>query len=342
MGNRSKPVRGKGGHAKALTWAGYSAGVLFLLLALWFFGRTLQQYEMAEVVAGFRRIPGRSLAMALVCVALSYGVQTFYDFFGARSVGLTISPVRACLAGFIGNTFTNNMGFSLLTGTSLRYRFYAAWGHSVLDVAQVIALSKLAFFNGLFVFAGLSQIIAPIPLPDSVSLPLSPRLLGFLILLVPVIFLLWNGLSRGSTLTIGKITTLRPRQSMLILQIIVSGAHLAFAAGAFFFLLPADALAAAGYRGPVTFLGTFMAIKFLALFFPVPGSLGVFEGMAMALLTPALPAYPVLGALLAFRLAYYVLPFAIALLVMIGFELSSRKGLLAAVVRRRSRARGAA
>src|SRR5690606_30342027 len=335
MGNRSNPVRGKPGASRILSWAGYLAGLLFLALALWFFGRTLHQYEMAEVVSGFKRIPASSLALALACVALSYAVQTLYDFFGARSVGLGISPLRARLACFIGNTFTNNMGFSLLTGSSLRYRFYAAWGHSILDVAQVIALSKLAFFNGLFVFAGLAQILAPVRLPDSMNLPVTPRVLGGLVLAVPIAFLLWKVFSRGNTLKIGKISTMLPRQSMLFLQILVSYAHLAFAAGTFFYLHPADDLAAAGYRGPMTFLGTFMAIKFLALFFPVPGSLGVFEGMAMALLTPALPAYPVLGALLAFRLVYYVLPFALALLILIGFELSSRKGLLAVVVRRR-------
>ena len=64
--------------------------------------------------------------------------------------------------------------------------------------------------------------------------------------------------------------------------------------------------------------------------------------MACSTVTPALPAYPVLGALLAFRLLYYVLPFALALLILIGFELSSRKGLLATVVRRRRRAGGVA
>lgn len=321
--------------ARILSWAGSVAAVGFIGFAVWLFLRTVHRYDFAEVVARLGQIPPQRIALSLICVALCYLTQAGYDFLAARSVGVGVSPGRAVLAGFVGNTLTNNIGFSLLTGTSIRYRYYLAWGFSTLQITEVIALAKLAFVNGLFLSTGLSQILAPVDLPMRLPMDLSARAIGFLLLLPTTALLLWNGLSRGGTLAIGKFRVERPRQGMLIMQIATSCAHFAFAAAALYFLLPQGNLNTAGFHTPFAFLGTFMAIKFAAMFLPVPGNLGVLEAAAMAVLTPALPAYPVLGALLAFRLAFYVAPFAAALLTMAVYELSARTGLLPSMLRRR-------
>lgn len=320
---------------RILSWTGSAVAIGFIGFAVWLFLRTVHRYDAGEVVARLGQIAPQRIALAVICVALSYLFQAGYDFLAARSVGVRVSPGRALLAGFVGNTLTNNIGFSLLTGTSIRYRYYLAWGFTPLQVTQIIALAKLAFVNGLFLSTGLSQILAPVDLPMRLPMDLSARAIGFLLLMPTTALLLWNGLSRGGKLTIGKFRLERPPQRMLILQIATSCVHFAFAASALYFLLPQQDLNAAGFHTPFTFLGTFMAIKFAAMFLPVPGNLGVLEAAAMAVLTPALPAYPVLGALLAFRLSFYVMPFAVALLTMAGFEVSARTGLLPTFLRRR-------
>lgn len=339
-GDRAAPTVKSGKSAKWLSIGGTVLGVCLLVAAVWIFGRTLNKYDMAEVVEHLRQIPVHRLVIAVFFVALSYLTQTAYDYLAATSVRLKISPARSTLAAFIGNAFTNNIGFSLLTGTSLRYRFYLAWGYSAWEIAQVVGFSKLAFTNGLFLFIGITQIIDPVRLPETFHLPFSPRIVGALMFLPTAALLFWNGISKGNTLALGRLRLNRPTQAMLCLQIGVSCLHLAFAGCVLYYLLPADALRGAGYHGPLAFLGAYMAIKFVVLFFPVPGGLGVFEGASVAILTPALPDYPVLGALVAFRLAYYVLPFAVALTTLTGYELSSRKGLLASMLRRRRRLAG--
>lgn len=334
-GDSVAPAGKTGKSAKWLSIGGTVLGVGLLVLAIWIFGRTLHKYDMAEVVDHLHRIPTHRIVIAVLFVALSYFTQTVYDFLAATSVRLKVSPARASLAAFIGNAFTNNIGFSLVTGTSLRYRFYLAWGYSAWEIAQVVGFSKLAFTNGLFLFIGITQMLDPVRLPETFHLPFSPRILGALMLLPTAALLIWNGISKGNTLALGKLRLIRPTQAMLCLQIAVSCLHLAFAGCVFYYLLPADALRGAGYHGPLAFLGAYMAIKFVVLFFPVPGGLGVFEGASVAILTPALPDYPVLGALVAYRLAYYVLPFAVALTALMGYELSSRKGVLASILRRK-------
>jgi hypothetical protein len=71
-----------------------------------------------------------------------------------------------------------------------------------------------------------------------------------------------------------------------------------------------------------------MAIKVAVLFFPIPGGLGVLEGTSVALLAPAIPDYTLLGGLLAYRILYYLVPFAIALAILIVYELGVRSGLV--------------
>jgi phosphatidylglycerol lysyltransferase len=320
---------------RLMSAAGTILGLGLLGLALWYFGRTLQRYDIAEVMVRVKSLPASRLAAAIVFAAMSYAAQAWYDFLAARSVRIPISAGKSMSAAFIGNALTNNIGFSLLTGPSLRLRFYLGWGFSALQTAQLITLSKLAFANGLLLCAGLSQLINPAHLPDSIHLPLSPRVLGALLTLPSVALLAWNGFAKGDTLRFGKFQVARPSQSLLALQIAVSCLHLALASCTLYYLLPTDALAAAGFSGPIAFLGTFMAIKFVVMFVPVPGGLGVFEGTAVALLTPSLPDYPVLGALLGYRLIYYVLAFAVALVALAGYELSARHGALATLLRRR-------
>ena len=70
-----------------------------------------------------------------------------------------------------------------------------------------------------------------------------------------------------------------------------------------------------------------------------PG-LGVFETMMVLLLAPWLPGDAVLGSALAYRLVYYLLPLAVAVVLFAGFELRERRE-VAAARRRRARAVGA-
>ncbi|MEO7424999.1 MAG: lysylphosphatidylglycerol synthase domain-containing protein [Fibrobacteria bacterium] len=331
------PEPPKGLRNKLASAGGTVLALLLLVLAVWMFGRTLRQYDLHEVVQRVGRIPVHRLALALLFTGLSYFFQTVYDYLSAKSVHIHIAPWRAVWAAFIGNAFTNNIGFSLLTGTSLRFRFYLAWGFSPLQVAQFVALSKLAFVNGLFLFAGVAQIVAPVQLPASIKLPFPQHTLGWLLVLPTLALVIWNGVSRSETLSLGKLKLVRPAQSLFILQIASASVHFAFAAGTLYFALPAEALRDAGFANLLAFLGTFMAIKFVVMFVPVPGSLGVFEGASVAVLTPAIPAYPVLGALLAYRLIFYVVPFIFAMLMLLGYEFLSPKGLLASLLRGRKR-----
>lgn len=313
------------------------AAVAMVGLAAYIFVKTLGRYDLSEVLRRFENIPGRRVAAALACVAISYLLQAAYDWLALVSLGRGASYPRAAFAAFIGNAFTNNIGLSLLTGPSIRFRFYSAWGYSPIEIAEVVGMTKLAFVNGLATMAGIAEIIDPVPLPENWG-HLSARALGFLCLIPFAATIIWNGLAHGRTIRLGRLRMTRPPQGALLLQTSVACLHLVFAAFTLYFLLPLDALQHAGFTGPSSFISAYMAVKLAAMFIPVPGSLGVFEGAAVTLLTPALPDYPLLGGLLAYRLLYYLAPFAAALALLLGYELLARSGSLSRYTRGRKSA----
>jgi uncharacterized membrane protein YbhN (UPF0104 family) len=322
---------------RILSVGGTLLGLGLLAVAAWIFKSTLARYEFSEAVMRFREIPSARLLLAFACASLSYFIQSLYDWLSLSCIGKPGALRRAVLAGFVSNAMVNNMGFSLLTAASLRFRFYSGWGYRPLEIAQVVALTKASFFLGLLTLAGLTQVVAPVALPGRAGELLSPRLLGLVLLAVPVLILVWSRFAQGGHIQLGKVRLVQPDLRIVTLMIAVSSLHLVFSGLTLYFLLPSGPLREAGLASPLAFLGVFMALKFVVFFFPIPGGLGVFEGTAMALLTPALPDYPVLGALLAYRLVYYVVPFAAALLLLAGYESVVRSGFRASLRARKRR-----
>ena len=105
-------------------------------------------------------------------------------------------------------------------------------------------------------------------------------------------------------------------------QIALAVTDLALASAALYVLLPASANVSY-----VAFVGLYMVALAVSLLSLVPGGLGVFESI-LVLLLPGVPAPQLLGALLAYRLVYYVLPFGVAVLMMSAHEFQRQRARL--------------
>ena len=75
--------------------------------------------------------------------------------------------------------------------------------------------------------------------------------------------------------------------------------------------------------GYETFLAVYVFAAMLGIASHAPGGLGVFEATILLALS-SMPREPVLGALLLFRLCYYLAPFVLALALLGAHEISSR------------------
>ena len=88
------------------------------------------------------------------------------------------------------------------------------------------------------------------------------------------------------------------------------------AAGVLYVLLPSHH--GLTFRG---FLAVFLTAQVLGLLSQIPAGLGVVESLIVVRLSSALPVATIMGALLVYRLIYFLVPFAIATMVLAYSEL---------------------
>jgi hypothetical protein len=78
---------------------------------------------------------------------------------------------RRRLVAVISYAISNSVGFALLSGSAIRYRFYTAWGLTAWQIGQIIAFCNLSFGLGLFAVGGLVFAVEPLSVPGILHLP---------------------------------------------------------------------------------------------------------------------------------------------------------------------------
>ncbi len=300
--------------------------IILLAVALWLLHREFAAHHPRQIVGAIRAIPiGRVLA-ALGLTIASYAFLPAYDALGLQYVKQRLAYGRIMLVGFLAYAFSQSLGFALVTGGSLRYRLYSAWGLSVVEVGQVIAVAAAAFWLGMTTLAGLALTMTPGAVLRAT--PLSPalgRLVGILLLAIPAGYLTFSVVRQRSFAFHG--WELRPPgRSLAVAQVVVGSIDWIVAAAVAYVLLPPTAGVSF-----VAFVGVFVLAQVLGLVSHVPGGLGVFETTVVLLLRGVATPPAIVGSLLAYRVVYYLLPFTTAAALLVGYELRARRPAVARV-----------
>jgi phosphatidylglycerol lysyltransferase len=300
--------------------------VALFLVAIWALHHQLQSYRFRDIILGLRSLSRRSVALAVLFTALNYLVLTGYDALALRYVQRSLSYGKVALASFIGYAFSNNVGVSLLAGSAVRFRLYSVWGLSTLEIAKVVAFYSVTFWVGLLGVGGTCFLFKPMPLPPQFHLPFATtQPLGALLLLVLAAYLAAT-LALRRPLTIRQATFRLPSFGTACTQTLLSVLDWVLAAAVLYALLPA------GAGLPFTgFLGIFLLGQFAGVVSHVPGGLGVFEGILLALLPAGIPGGAFFAALIAYRVIYYVLPLVAAAILLGGHEALQRRESVARV-----------
>lgn len=95
-------------------------------------------------------IPKPYVILAIALTLINYVLFTGYDTLAVYHLRQPLSYRRTALVAIISYAISNSVGFALLSGSAIRYRFYSAWGFSVAKIAQIIAFCNLSFWLGLF------------------------------------------------------------------------------------------------------------------------------------------------------------------------------------------------
>ena len=294
------------------------AGLLLFTAALLVLRRQLHAVTWHELSAAVLAMPAPRLVAALLLTALNYATLAGYDVIAFAYIGHPLSRVRVAATSVLAYAVANSVGWAMLSGAAVRYRFYTRWGVSAAQLARIVFSYSVTFWLGLGALGGLSLALGP--LPQAHELPghelLAP--VGWLMLLAVAGYLAAVVRGRGP-IRLGRHELALPSARIGCAQLAVSALDWALAAAALFVLLPASGL---GYLG---LLSAYLCAQVLALASHVPGGVGVFESLMLVLLAPYLAPAQLLPALVVYRAVYYLLPFALALVALVADELRQRR-----------------
>jgi len=290
---------------------GLLLSVTIIAVAVVVLVRLLRGIQIDEVFRALKATKLRHIAAAAVCVAGGYFTLTFYDWFALRAIGRNKIPYRvAALAGFTSYSIGHNIGATVFTGGAVRYRIYSTYGLDAVEVAKICFVAGLTFWLGNATVLGLGVVYTPQAVGWIDQLPNFPNrciAIGILAVLASYVVWVWSApreIGRGGW----KVKL--PSGPSTLLQIGIGIVDLGFCALAMYMLLPGEP-----NIGFVTIAVVFVSATLLGFASHAPGGLGVFDA-AMLVALWQFDKEDLLAGLLVFRLLYYFVPFAIALVIL--------------------------
>lgn len=282
------------------------------VLSLWAISKEFEAYPPAEILKSLMQIQGRSLGFAAGLTLANYVLLTGYDVLAIRAIGRSLGYGKTALVSVISYAISNSLGFALLSGSVIRYRFYARWQFSAVEIAQIIAFTNLSFWLGLFALGGILFLVEPLAIPTLLQLPFkSVHPLGVIFLAIVLAYLLWHAVGQRRSLRIGSWVLPHLPWPLASAQLVNAGCDWALAAATLYVLLPA----APKLTFPA-FFAIFLLAQLAGVISNIPGGLGVFETIMLLLLSPAIATPALLSALLAYRVVYYILPLCVGILLL--------------------------
>jgi uncharacterized membrane protein YbhN (UPF0104 family) len=298
-------------------------GVVLLMGAIYVVQREFRHLRLRDIGAALHAIPPRALALSFGWTILSYFVLTFYDRLGTIYAGHKVSYGRVAFASFCAYALSHNLGFSALSGAAVRFRLYAHWGLTPTQITKTVAFCSLTFGLGGMVLGGSILFLEPraIPFFGTHLPPAAMYTAGALLWAIVAGYVTFARVLRRVRL-FGQTIEL-PGVRMAVLQVLLATVDVAITATIFYQLLPA-----VPHLTWAIFLGVYVASYTAGLATNLPGGIGVFDTAMLLGLAPYIDAPRIVGAIVVFRLYYYVIPLFLAGLLFAGNEILLRGGLL--------------
>ncbi|WP_415183443.1 bifunctional lysylphosphatidylglycerol flippase/synthetase MprF [Phaeovulum sp.] len=297
----------------------------FLTAALFALGafalyHLLKPVDLKQVMTQVRATPLHIIVLALLAMLTAYAALVGYDWSALRYLGKKLPLPIIVTGGFLGYALGNTIGAGPITGGAVRYRIYSALGLTGYDIAAIAVFGSVAFGLGASVIGFGALAYHPHALQSLTSIsPVALRWGAIAALLASLALVAGLGL-RKSEIAIRGHRFKAPSLRLMAGQFLFTAIDILMAATVLFLLLPANDL------GFATFLAVFAAAIFAGVASHVPGGVGVFETVIIAALPASVPVEQAAAGLLLYRLIYYLVPFALALVLLAVSEFHMASG----------------
>lgn len=292
-------------------------GAVTIAVSAWLLYKELRGLSLDQLGESLWAISPRNWVLCGLSTLLAYAALAGYDRIALMHLGRKVDWFFITVCSFTTYALSHNVGASVISGGVVRYRAYSSKGLTPAEIGVLIAICSFTFVLGTVLLAGIVLILKPHiteRLGDLLPVTASSAT-GYVVLALVALYVAGSFLKlRG--LKIGPFKIVYPSPRVVLPQLIIAPLELIGAAGIIYFAPPE-----AGNPGFVVVLGIFLLSFSAALISHVPGGLGVLELFFVMGLPDMNPA-DVIAALLVFRLFYLLIPFAIALVVILLFERS--------------------
>ena len=253
-------------------------------LFLWLLATRIAEVDPTAIGRAVTDLHMVQWGLALAATAISFWAVGQYDAVVHRYLETGVAPAMARRAGICAIAVSQMLGLGVITGTVLRLRMLP--GQSSAMAARLTVAVALSFLAGWAVVTA-AVVLA---VPGAPFRALAGAAMAVVAVLV-VARLVWPDRMRRwpNLFTQGRLVGLAAVDTLA-------------AALALYFLLPPDL----GLSLTVL-LPAFLIAQGAGLVSGAPGGVGAFEVTLLAIL-PAMPADPMLAAILAWRMTYYALP----------------------------------
>lgn len=295
-------------------WLGPLVAIGLIALAAAVLRQITREITFAEVSAAVHAVPWTPFLSSLGFAAVAMVTMALYDVLSVRLAGIRSLPTRvAAIAGFTGYAVSNAIGFHIIVGGSVRYRIYAAAGLTARQIAQIIALSLGTIWLAVGALYAVVFVAEPMAVPIFGHEPHLTRILGVAVGVALIALIIWLWPGRTAISVFGWVFPV-PNGRGALAQMALGLADFGFATAALYVLIPHD-LRPDFLPFALIFITAFLAGSLSHS----PGGLGVLEaGVLLGLGAGNRP--DAVAALIVFRLTYYLLPFAGAVVALALME----------------------
>lgn len=282
------------------------SGLFFFALAAVMLWWQLRNYSLIDIGRALLSIPWLNLLAACIACLIGYVALALYDYLALRYVG---ENKKVCwwkwmLAGMLGFAISNNAGHAVVSGGAIRYRLYTRWRIRGGDIVKMLTISGFTYFLGCSAILVIGYFMVPNRIfAQSAGANFGITTLFSICIAAIIAYFAATIIFHGKSIKIGQIQFRIPTTQMALMQTLLGGVDSVLAGLVLYFCLTPFVHIPFG-----TYIGLFVVAQTTGVFSQVPGGIGVFESVFLLALPETVDKADIFGALLAYRIIYYVLP----------------------------------
>jgi uncharacterized membrane protein YbhN (UPF0104 family) len=294
-------------------------------LAAWVLVERIQEIDFAEVARDLAAVPLPIIVAALFCAAGVYTTVGLYEGIAVRLASGRNLRWQAFRTAVIANPIGRAIGVAMVSGGALRYRMYAPEGLSLKQIGAVILLVAMPYVFGVGWLIDLSLLLHLNEASRAFQLPFAAVIAFTVLGLAKDIGWLAFVATRTEPITLrGQLIRLPSLRDALV-QIAFGLVQISLMTTILYLFMPPEL----NMTWPA-FVAVYCIAFVAGQLSNVPAGLGVLEA-ALFLMLPNVPPGKLVGAVLAYRAVYELIPLGVALVMLLIYETMNKAG----VIRRR-------